>query len=56
MRHDTVRRLLQEITMFALLGILLVTPTNAQDGSVTHEGLEVSVSHLERAVITPLGD
>ena len=56
MRHDTVRRLLQEITMFALLGMLLVTPTKAQDGSVTHEGLEVSISHLERGVITPLGD
>ena len=36
--------------------MLLATASYAQDGAVSHEGLELSVTHLERGIITPLGD
>ena len=40
-----------------LAGILLVpSPATAQDGAVTHDGIEVLVNRLERADIVPLGD
>ena len=39
-----------------LAGMLSTSPSRAQNNSVTHEGLEISVSHLERGIVTPLGD
>ena len=38
----------------ALAGILLASPSAAQDGATVHEGLEISIDHLDRGIITPL--
>ena len=40
----------------ALAGILLASPSAAQDGATVHEGLEISIDHLDRGIITPLSD
>ena len=42
--------------MVALASILLASPSTAQDGATVHEGLEISIDHMDRGIITPLSD
>ncbi|HBO90208.1 MAG TPA: hypothetical protein DD460_05615 [Acidobacteria bacterium] len=56
MLNDSARSRWQGLTICVLVGMLLAVSGYAQDGTVSHEGLEVSVSHLERGIIAPLGD
>lgn len=43
-------------TCVLLAGLLLASPSSAQDGATVHEGLEISIDHLDRGIITPLSD
>ena len=52
----TVARLVVTVGSLGLAGLLSVAPAAGQDGPLTLNGLEISVSHLERSVIAPLGD
>ena len=35
-------------TCVLLAGLLLASPSSAQDGATVHEGLEISIDHLDR--------
>jgi hypothetical protein len=39
-----------------LASLLLASPSSAQDGATVHEGLEISIGHLDRGIVVPLGD
>ena len=43
-------------TCVLLASLLLASPSSAQDGATVHEGLEISIDHLDRGIITPLSD
>ncbi len=43
-------------TCVLLAGLLLASPSSAQDDATVHEGLEISIDHLDRGIITPLSD
>ena len=43
-------------TCVVLASLLLASPSSAQDGATVHEGLEISIDHLDRGIITPLSD
>ncbi len=56
MKKNVSRIALVAVGGFLLTGLLAVPPATAQDGPLTLSGLEISVNHLERSTIVPLGD
>ena len=43
-------------TCVVLASLLLASPSSPQDRATDHEGIDISIDHLDRGIITPLSD